>query len=140
MKRSFLLAAAALSAAPAAEARVGPMPRPVEPVPVPVPVPAPARRHVTPEVPTNCRITVAFGSYAAGIDGPTLARMERMLQSDRRVQRFTRHPWGREGEVTLCIYARGTAGAGPLARQLRAMIPARPRGPVTVSLRPNRVY
>jgi len=69
MKRSFLLAAAALSAAPAAEARVGPMPRPVEPVPVPVPVPV--RRHVTPEVPTNCRITVAFGSYAAGIDGPT---------------------------------------------------------------------
>ena len=137
MKSSILLAAAALSAASAAsaaEARLGPTPRLLEPAPMPAP------RHPVPVVPADCTITVAFGSYAMGIDSPTLARMERTLQADRRVRRFTRHPWGREGEVTLCVYTRSYSGAGGLSRQLRGMIPARPRGPVSVLLFPNRVY
>lgn len=129
MKTPVLIAAAALSAAPTAGARVGPTPRLEEPVGVALP------RHAAPAVPRDCTINVAFGSYAVGIDGQTLARMERTLRLDRRVRRFTRHPWGREGEVTLCVYTRGHAGAGPLARQLRAMIPARPRGPISVTLR-----
>jgi hypothetical protein len=121
MKRPVIIAAATLLAASAAEARV----------------PGPVPRHV---VPPDCAITIAFGSYAAGIDGATLTRMERVLQQDRRVRRFTRHPWGREGEATLCVYTRNYQGAGPLSRQLRAMIPARPRGPITVTLLPNRVF
>jgi hypothetical protein len=132
MKSSILLVAATLSAASAAEARVAPPLRVVEPAPLPAP------RHAAPVVPGDCTITIAFGSYAMGIDRPTLARMERTLQGDRRVRRFTRHPWGREGEVTLCIYTRTYGGAGDLSRQLRAMIPARPRGPVSVLLFPNR--
>ena len=121
MKKTVLIAAAALLTASAAGARApGPLPRNA--------------------VPVDCTITVAFGSYAAGIDGATLTRMERTLRIDRRVRRFTRHPWGREGEVTLCVYTRGHAAAGPLSRQLRAMIPPRPRGPVDVTLLPNRVY
>jgi hypothetical protein len=133
MKRSILLAAAALFAASAAEARVAP------PLRTPEAMPLPAPRHVTPGVPNNCAVTVIFGSYAAGIDGQTLARMDRALRLDRRVSRVTRHPWGREGEVTLCIYTRTYAGAVPLSRELRRMIPARPRGPVSVNLFPNRV-
>jgi hypothetical protein len=132
MKSTLLLAAAALSAPSAAQARVAPPMRVVEPAPVP------ARPRAAPAVPSDCTINIVFGSYAMGIDGPTLARMERTLRADRRVRRVTRHPWGREGEVTLCVYTRGSTGAGPLARQLRAMIPPRPRGPVTVTLAPNR--
>lgn len=119
-----MIAAAALLAASAAGARVAP----------------PMPRNGAPEVPRDCKITVAFGSYAAGIDQPTLARMQLLLRADRRVRRFTRHPWGREGEVTLCVYMRAHGGAGALSRQLRAMIPPRPRGPISVALLPNRVY
>lgn len=124
--KPILLAATALLATTAADARVAPPPRVVEPAPLP------AQRHGAPDVPAGCAITVAFGSYGPGIDGATLARMERRLRVDRRVRSLTRHPWGREGEVTLCVYTRGAAG--PLARQLRTMIAARPRGPVTVTL------
>ena len=116
-----LATAAALLAAPAAQARApGPLPRNV--------------------VPPDCGITIAFGSYAAGIDGPSLARIEHLLRRDRRVRRFSRHPWGREGEVTLCVYTRSHGSAGALSRQLRAMIPARPRGPISVTLLSNRVF
>lgn len=128
MKRSILLAAAALLAAPAAEARVAPTPR----------VSGPARGFSLSGEPTNCAITVAFTSYGAGIDGPTRARMERMLQADRRVSSFTRRPWGREGEVTFCIAARRSADVYRLFRDLQNMVPRRPRGPVQVQLHPRR--
>ena len=122
MKSPVMIAAAALLAASAAQASV----------------PGPSPRRGAPAVPGDCMIAIAFGSYAAGIDLPSLARMEQLLRQDRRVRRFTRHPWGREGEVTLCVYMRTYEGAGHLSRQLRAMIPAQPHGPIDVMLVPNR--
>ncbi len=85
-----------------------------------------------PQVPANCPLTIAFSSYGAGIDGGTLARVERLLAADRGVRRTSRHLWGREGEVTLCARTRNNGDAARLARRIRAMIPPRPRGPVTV--------
>jgi hypothetical protein len=123
MTRPILFAAALLSASPAGARAPGPLPR-----------------TGAPHVPADCTITAAFGSYAAGIDGATLARMERTLDADSRVRNVTRHPWGREGEVTLCIRTRTLAGADALSRELRAMIPARPRGPISVVLVPGRLY
>ena len=127
MKRSILLAAAALLTVSAAEARVAP-PRTTGPV----------RGFALSADPTNCAITVAFTSYGAGIDGPTRARIERMLQGDRRVRSFTRRPWGREGEVTFCITVRRSADVYRLSRDLQNMVPRRPRGPVQVQLQPRR--
>jgi hypothetical protein len=121
MKRLLILAATATLAASAADARL-PRPGPGGP----------------PQVPANCPLTIAFGSYGPGIDGPTLANVERMLRTDRRVRSVSRHPWGREGEVTLCVRPRRIADAGRLAQRIRAMIPARPRGPVQVEL-PGRL-
>ena len=112
MKTCLSIAAATLLAGSAAESHM------LAPVP--------------PGVPANCPISVSFGSYASGIDQPTFARMELRLRADRRVRSFTRHPWGREGEVTLCVHPARPRDRAGLAQDLRAMIPPRPRGPIQV--------
>ena len=138
MKRSILLAATVLFATSAAEARVAPPLRVMEPVPLPAPRTAgPTRGFSLPSDPGNCAITVAFTSYGAGIDGPTRARMERILRADRRVRTFTSRPWGREGEVTFCIIARRSADVSRIFRDLQNIVPPRPRGPVQVQLHPR---
>lgn len=126
MKSSILLAAAALCAASAADARVAP------PLRMPEAVALPAPRHGAPNVPRDCAITVSFGSFGAGTDRATLERMERRLRTDRRVRNVTRHPWGREGELTLCVRLARAIDVYRVGRDLDAMVPARPRGPVQV--------
>ena len=126
MKTLTFLAAATATLIAAAPARAR------EPIP-------PANHGGWTGAPTDCPLIIGFSSYGAGIDGPTLVRVERLLNSDRGVRRITRHPWGREGEVTLCARTRSLQDAFRLSRQIRAMIPARPRGPVQVNtLRTHR--
>ena len=114
--KSAILIAAALLAAPAVEAGTR--------------LPTPSAAELAPDNPNLCTISMVFGSFGPGIDRPTLTRVERLLRSDRRVRNFSSHPWGREGEVTLCVHLRRASDAAPLGRQLRRMIPARPRGPI----------
>lgn len=75
-------------------------------------------------------LTIAFGSYGAGIDGESLARIDRFLSHDRRVLRVERSHWGREGEVSLAVWTRRPADAMPLLRALRRLVSVHPRGPV----------
>ena len=119
MKRLSILAALALLAAAPAMARE------------PIPPCDPGGWH---QAPADCPLTVSFASYGPGIDQPTLVRVERRLRTDRRAREVSRHRWGREGEVTLCVRPRRAADVRRLARELRAMIPARPRGPVEVTV------
>jgi hypothetical protein len=126
MKKLILIAATALIATSAAHGRA------VDP-----------RRggpHGGTPVPQNCPLTVAFQSYGAGIDRPTRTNIERLLNTDRSVRTWTRHPWGREGEVTLCVRTRNNADAVRLSRRIRALIPPRPRGPIQVELPGSRRY
>ena len=90
--------------------------------------------------PADCPLTVAFQSYGAGIDRPARANIERLLHNERRVRSVTTHPWGREGEVTLCVRTRTIGDATRLSRRIRALIPARPRGPIRVELPTMRRY
>ena len=90
------------------------------------------RGDVTP-IPANCPLKVDFGSYAMGIDSGAYDAVQRLFARDRGVARVIRSTWGREGEVTLCAVTRSPADARRLAIKLRTLIPARPRGPVTVS-------
>ena len=83
--------------------------------------------------PGQCDVTVAFGSYAMGIDQPTFARVERLLSHDRRVARSDQQRWGREGEVTICAKARRRADVAPLFYRIKALFPRNPRGPLTVA-------
>jgi hypothetical protein len=85
-------------------------------------------------VPANCPLTVGFSSYGPGIDRPTLVSVERLLNRDRSVRSVSRHRWGREGEVTLCARTRTARDAARLVPRIRALIPARPRGPVRIEL------
>ena len=55
-----------------------------------------------------------------------------MLVGDRAVIGFDAQRWGREGEVTLCIRTSAAPDAARLFHQARALIPAQPRGPITM--------
>ncbi len=87
-----------------------------------------------------CSLTVRFGSYAMGIDTGTAQRVEQLLRADRAVRSVERRPWGREGEVDLCARVQPAAEAARLFEQIRPLLPAKPRGPITVSLADGRTY
>lgn len=82
--------------------------------------------------PTDCALTISFGSYAMGIDRETLRRVDALLQADRGVAGVTRSPWGREGEVTLCAAVRSSADRERLFAAVAALFPERPRGPLSI--------
>lgn len=82
--------------------------------------------------PADCPLTIGFSSYGAGIDRSSQA-VEQLLAGDRAVRAVTRHGWGREGETTWCVRTRSGADAARLFHAVRRLIPARPRGPVSLS-------
>jgi len=130
--RLLLLLPAALAACGAA-ADDPPSARPAAPDPGP--------RGVRPgPEPTDCPLSVRFGSYAMGIDRPTLAAVEALLDADPAVASVDRQSWGREGEITLCARLRDDEAADPLARRIAALLPADPRGPVRVATRTGLVF
>ena len=79
----------------------------------------------------KCDLTVSFGSYAMGIDGPALAAVRRIL-GDRAVRSVEDVARGREGETYLCARTRSPADATRLFNRIRAILPAAPRGPIAV--------
>ena len=86
-------------------------------------------------VPADCPLAIGFASYAAGIDRGAFQAVEALLRRDRGERSVSSHHWGREGEVTLCARTRTRADSARLFRAVRALIPARPRGPVIVRTR-----
>ena len=88
----------------------------------------------------RCRLEVRFGSYAMGIDGGTLRRVEQLLAEDTAVISVTRTPWGREGELTICAAVHGPADAERLARAIAALVPGNPRGPIAVRTASGLVF
>lgn len=92
------------------------------------PASAPAQPQAAPGA---CALEIQFGSYAMGIDAGSLQRVEALLAAARvPVQRTA---WGREGEVTLCAAPRSSAEAERLAREIAALLPADPRGPIAIA-------
>lgn len=83
----------------------------------------------------TCTLSIAFGSYAMGIDRPTLEAVEALLASDPAVASVERRGRGREGETELCAEIRSNADAERLFHRVAALLPADPRGPVSVSTR-----
>jgi hypothetical protein len=87
------------------------------------------------DVPADCALRVDFGSYAMGIDGGAARAVDDLLARDPGVSSVERRPWGREGEMTLCVELRSEADAERLFHAVAALFPADPRGPLTVSTR-----
>jgi hypothetical protein len=73
-----------------------------------------------------------------GIDRGAAARIEAFLNGHRDVAGLERRGAGREGEYDLCVALKPGAGAQPLATQLKALVPGKPRGPVTIMVGPRR--
>lgn len=105
---------------------------PVDSTPVEGPSYSPKPR---PDVPQDCPLVVGFASYGAGIDREAYRSVTDMLQSDPAVLSVDRYPWGREGEVSLCVTPRSGADAERLFHIIKALFPAKPRGPVGVRTR-----
>lgn len=78
------------------------------------------------------QVAVRFGSYAMGIDHTAAARIEEILASDPAIRKVERIGPGREGEYLLRIDAGSAANARRLQERLIAVVPAKPRGPITV--------
>ncbi|HZG08550.1 MAG TPA: hypothetical protein VEZ70_06190 [Allosphingosinicella sp.] len=79
-----------------------------------------------------CSVTVRFGSYAMGIDTAAAARIEALLAENRDSRKVSREGGGREGEYALCVSAADAAGAARLVTAITALLPERPRGPISV--------
>ena len=89
---------------------------------------------------TDCALSIRFGSYAMGIDRSTATRIEALVSADGGVTGATRHPWGREGEYTLCVQTRSAEEAEALFERIKPLLPAEPHGPIQVALRDGRRY
>lgn len=134
----FALLAALSACAMTAVPPPPPPPPPAAPAPPPPP-PADIRsgavRGGAEATATDCALTIVFASYGAGIDGATRTRVEALLASDRAVTGFEAQRWGREGEVNLCVRTRTAGDATRLYHGVRAMVPPRPRGPISLRTR-----
>ena len=86
-----------------------------------------------------CSVTARFGSYAMGIDTATAAAVDTLLAESRDVEEVSRSASGREGEYALCISTRDAAAAARLFDRISALLPPRPRGPVSVETANRRV-
>ncbi len=78
----------------------------------------------------GCDVTVAFGSFAMGIDRRAAARVDRVIRSSQ--IRVTRSAYGREGEYSLCIRVRSTEQAVSLFEKLRESLRVPVRAPVSL--------
>lgn len=87
-----------------------------------------------------CPLLVSFGSYAMGIDGETLRRVEQLLGADPAVTDVVRTGGGREGELTLCASVGSAADRDRLFEAIRALFPRRPRGPLSVQTDSGRIF
>lgn len=90
--------------------------------------------------PRPCSLTVRFGSYAMGIDRGAAQSVEQLLRADRAVEAVERAPWGKEGEFDLCVRIARMGEAERLFNRIRPLLPAKPRGPITVTLLDGRSY
>lgn len=85
--------------------------------------------------PDDCPLVVDFASYGTGINRPVLQVVEKILTRDRAVTSITRYPWGREGEITLCVRTRTSRAATRLFHQLKPRLPRRHTPPISMVTR-----
>jgi hypothetical protein len=95
----------------------------------------PAAAHAQGNPAPQCAVSVQFASYAMGIDRPAFDRVQALLKRDRGVRSVEVQRWGREGETNLCVQTRKAGDARRIFGRVKAVLPARPRGPIVVEAR-----
>jgi hypothetical protein len=89
----------------------------------------------------NCDVTIVFGSYAMGIDGESLGKVERYLKRRAPSVHYTATSWGREGERTVCVTTRSKRVTRKVFSDIRNLLPQYSRrGPVEVRSRLGEAY
>lgn len=83
----------------------------------------------------GCAVRVEFASYAMGIDRAAFDRVQALLKRDRGVRAVEVQRWGREGETNLCVQLRRPGDARRVFGRVKAALPVKPRGPITVEAR-----
>lgn len=91
-------------------------------------------RHTLQPVIEQCDVEIVFGSYAMGVDGELKASILRTLSSDPNVADWNDHPWGREGESTVCVHSPNQAATDRFYDRIAALIPTHSdRAPTSVA-------
>jgi hypothetical protein len=82
----------------------------------------------------GCDVAVSFGSYAMGIDGDALAKLEAYIAGHPGlVAKAETTPWGREGERTVCLTSTNPATTRRVFMDVQSMMPRiGKRAPITV--------
>ncbi len=96
---------------------------------------APAAAHAQNAPASQCGVRVEFASYAMGIDRAAFDRVQGLLKRERAVRGVEVQRWGREGETNLCVQLRRPGDARRVFGRVKAVLPAKPRGPITVEAR-----
>jgi hypothetical protein len=89
---------------------------------------------------TGCDLVAGFTSIGTGIDRDALQRVDALLASDKAVLAVSREPWGREGELSLCVGVKSEAETARLFDAIKARFPASSEKPLTVETRYGQKY
>lgn len=84
---------------------------------------------------SGCDLKVEFASIGAGIDRAVLEKVDALLSADKGVAGIVREPWGREGEITLCVDTKSEADASRLFGQINPLFPVGKEKPLRVETR-----
>ena len=87
-----------------------------------------------------CDLKVEFASIGTGIDGTTLEKVDTLLSGDTGILTIDRQPWGKEGEITLCIDTRTDADTARLFESVRTAFPASSSKPIAVETTAGKHY
>lgn len=96
---------------------------------------APASAFAQETAAPGCGVRVEFASYAMGIDRAAFDRVQALLKRDRGVRGVDVQRWGREGEINLCVQLRRPSETRRVFGRVKAVLPAKPRGPIKVEAR-----
>ena len=88
----------------------------------------------------GCDLTVEFASIGTGIDRAALEKVDALLASDKGVAGIVREPWGREGEITLCVDTKSEADTSRLFGQIKPLFPVGKEKPLRVETRAGERY
>lgn len=90
----------------------------------------------------QCDVSVAFGSYAMGVDQRAYERVEAWVDSHPGlVSGYTTSAWGREGERTLCLTTDSRRATARVFSQLRGLVRGRAtRGPTEIATRYGQTW
>ncbi len=89
---------------------------------------------------SGCDLKVEFASIGTGIDRGVLEKVDALLAGDMGVAGIVREPWGREGEITLCVDTKTDADASRLFGQIKPLFPVGKEKPLRVETRAGERY